>query len=299
MTRPTWEELPDVVINAVQAQCGQVLKAETATHGIMPGIATRLDLEDGGHVFFKAIERTHEAARLHLRERWAGRSLPTEVPAPRMLWADTVGDWHAMVWEYVNDKAHHADLSPGSEDLPAVLDTMALLGALFTPCPNGAMPVSENVNALMAKARHMLDKPPGELAERAPYEAAVNGFDLSALRGNTLLHYDLSAGNLLVTGGRVRVVDWSFAARGAAWLDAALFAPRLIDAGHTPEKTDQLLSTLPHWRDAPRKAVAGIAAAWTLFRLYKAQYGPEQVREARARAADAGRSWLAYQQANA
>ncbi|MGP3963262.1 phosphotransferase family protein [Nonomuraea sp. 3N208] len=297
MTRPTWEELPDDVINAVQEQCGHVLKAENATAGIMPGVAARLDLEDSDRVFFKAIERTHEAARLHLRERWAGQSLPADVPAPRMLWSDTIGKWHVMVHQYVNDNAHHADLSPGSKDLPAVLDTMALLGALLTPCPNGAMPVSDNVDALMAKARHMLDKPSSELANRDLYEAAIDGFGLSALRGNTLLHYDLSAGNLLVTRGRVRVVDWSFAARGAAWLEAALFAPRLIEAGHTPEKTDELLSTLPHWHDAPRKAIAGLAAAWTLFRLYKAQHGPEQIRQAHARAADAGRSWLAYQQA--
>jgi thiamine kinase-like enzyme len=105
---------------------------------------------------------------------------------------------------------------------------------------------------------------------------------------NTLLHYDLSAGNLLVSGGRVRVVDWSFAARGTAWLDGALFAPRLVQARHTPEKADELLSALPHWRDAPRKAVIGVAAAWTLFRLYKAQYRPAEVREARARAGRGG-----------
>jgi hypothetical protein len=38
--------------------------------------------------------------------------------------------------------------------------------------------------------------------------------------------------------------------------------------------------------------VAGVAAAWTLFRLYKARYGPAEVRAARARAAEAGRAWL-------
>ncbi|MDX3103976.1 hypothetical protein ACIBO5_46915 [Nonomuraea angiospora] len=297
MTRTTWEELPDSVINVIHARFGSVLKAETATSGIMPGVAARLDLEKGESVFFKAIERTHDAARLHLRERWAGQNLPGEVPAPRMLWSDTVGNWHVMVHQYVNDNAHHADLSPGSEDLPAVLDTMELLGTLLTPCPSGAMPVTDNVAALLSKARHMLDRRRDELADRDLYEAAIDGLDLASLRGNTLLHYDLSAGNMLVMGGRVHVVDWSFAARGAAWLEAALFAPRLIEAGHTPEKADELLSALPRWRDSPRTAVTGIAAAWTLFRLYKAQYGPEPVREARAHAAAAGRAWLAYWQA--
>ncbi|MEV4474683.1 hypothetical protein [Nonomuraea sp. NPDC049504] len=296
-TRPAWEDLPDAVINAVEARFGQVLKAETMTGGIMPGVVARLDIEGGEHerVFLKAIERDHDAAKLHLRERWAGENLPEEVPTPRLLWSGTLHGWHTAVWEYVNDHARHADLSPGSGDLPAVLDTMALLGTMLTPCPNGAMPVSDNVKALVAKGRAMLDK--ANLPNRELYEAAFECLDPAHLRGNTLLHYDLSASNLLVAGKRVKVVDWSFAARGAVWLDAALFAPRLVEAGHAPGKVDELLSTLPPWKDAPRVAVAGVAAAWTLFREYKARFGPEEIRDARARAAEAGRAWLAHQQA--
>ncbi|GGO82689.1 phosphotransferase [Nonomuraea cavernae] len=293
--RPAWEDLPDVVRDAVETRFGLVLKAESATSGIMPGVVARLDIEDGDreHVFLKAIDRNHEAAHLHLRERWAGENLPGDVPAPRMLWATTLGGWHAAVWEYV-DAARHADLTPGSANLGPVLDTIALLGTRLTPCPNGATPVSANVKALLAKGKALLAKPAGALADREPYEAAFEGLDLAHLRGDTLLHYDLSASNLLVTGQRVRVVDWSFAARGAAWLDAALFAPGLVEAGHTPVKADELLSTLPPWKTAPQAAVVGIAAAWTLFRDYKARYGPEEVREARARAAEAGHAWMTY-----
>ncbi|GAA0916393.1 hypothetical protein [Nonomuraea longicatena] len=297
MIRPTWEELPSDVADAVQAQCGPVLKADSATAGIMPGVAARLDLEDGGTVFVKAITDGHEAAALHLRERWAGWNLPSEAPAPRMLWADTVAGWHVMVWQHV-DGARHADLSPGSLDLPAVLDAMVLLEAVLTPCPSGATPVGSNVASLLVKARRLLGGPVGDLPDRGLYEVAIERLDLSDLRGDTLLHYDLSAGNLLVTDQQVSVVDWSFAARGARWLEAALFAPRLVEAGHRPGDVDELLSTLPAWRSAPRDAVTGMAAAWTLFRRYKARYGPQEVRRARARAAQAGRAWLTYQQTN-
>lgn len=294
--RPTWEELPDDVINAVEEQVGHVLKAETVTGGIMPGLAARLDTETGEQVFLKAIERTHEGAQLHLRERRVGYILPKEAPGPRMLWGDTIGTWHVMLWEYVNDHSQHADLTPSSADLMAVLDTIALLSAI--PCPAGALPVSENIVALLAKGRHMLGKSVGMVPNRAQVEAALDGFDPDAFAGDTLVHYDLSASNLLVTGkGKVRVVDWSFAVRGAAWLDAALFAPRLIQAGHAPGKADIMLATLPHWHSAPREAVVGLAAAWSLFRLYKARFGPLDVREARAAAAEAGFAWMAYQQA--
>jgi hypothetical protein len=99
---------------------------------------------------------------------------------------------------------------------------------------------------------------------------------------------------MLVSGGRVHVLDWSFACRGAQWVDCALFAPRLVQAGHTPAQADELLSTVPAWRTAPREAVAALASLWTLFRLYKARRGPEQTRQARAAAAEAGRAWLLH-----
>ncbi|MER6172451.1 hypothetical protein [Streptosporangium sp. NPDC001681] len=45
------------------------------------------------------------------------------------------------------------------------------------------------------------------------------------------------------------------------------------------------------WRSAPADAVAGLAALWTLFRLYKAWFGPVEGRDFRARAAGAGGAW--------
>src|SRR5690606_1101751 len=185
-----------------------------------------------------------------------------------------------------------ADLSPGSPDLPAVLDTIAGLGEMLTPSPDDAVPVIDNIRPLLSKGRHLLDKPAGVLSDRDVYVAALERFDPGMVRGDTLLHYDLSAGNLLVGHGRVWLLDWSFAARGAAWVDAAMFAPRLVEAGHAPDAVDGMLERVPSWRTAPRDTLVGLAALWTMFRLYKSLYGPEEVREARARAAVAGRAWL-------
>lgn len=292
MTRVQWESLPESVRDAVQMKCGGVVKAETAAAGIMPGVAARLHTETGS-VFVKAIKLDSLAAQLHQREEWANRALPEEAPAPALLMSGKVDGWHVMVFEYVNDDAHHADLSPGSADLPVVLDTIALLGPILTPCLEGATRVSENVAALSAKARHLLER--RQLDDVEPYVAALGRFRVEQLRGDTLLHYDLSPGNLLVAGGRVRVVDWSFAAQGAAWVECALFAPRLVEAGHSPAEVDDLLCTVPAWREARRDALPGLAALWTMFRLYKAMHGPEEHREARARAAGAGKAWMLYQ----
>ena len=92
----------------------------------------------------------------------------------------------------------------------------------------------------------------------------------------------------------MHVIDWSFATRGQAWVVPAIFAPRLIQAGHTPQQADALLSTLPAWKAARPQAVAGLAALWTLYRLYQAEHGPIETRAVHARAADAGRSWLIH-----
>lgn len=291
MSRTHWEDIPGRARAAVEAAVGRVLKAETVEGGIMPGTAARLHLEDSSSVFLKAIHSTHPGAMLHRREAWAARALPEEVPAPRLLWRGDVAGWLMMAFEYVNDNARHADLSPGSPDLPAVLDTIAGLGDMLTPSPDDAIPVIDNIRPLLSKGRHLLDKPAGVLPDRDVFVAALERFDPGAVRGNTLLHYDLSAGNLLV-GRQVHVLDWSFAARGAAWVDAAMFAPRLVDAGHAPAAVDGMLARVPAWRTAPRDALVGLAALWTMFRLYKALYGPEGAREARARAAVAGRAWL-------
>jgi hypothetical protein len=294
-TRPTWEELPAEVRQAVEQHVGSyVIKAETATSGIMPGLAARLHLEAGHSVFVKAIRVTSSGANLHLTEAWVGRVLPEEAPAPRMLWSGVAGDWLVMVHEYVNDGSRHVDLTPGSPDLPAVLDAVSRLGALLTPAPKGGKDVASNVEALVLKGRHLLGKA-GELEHVDLYAETVGRFDVADLAGDTLVHYDLSSSNILITGsGQVKVIDWSFACRGAGWVEAAMLAPRLVEAGHAPEQVDQMLADISAWQSAPRHTVTGLAALWTLFRVYKARYGPEEVREPRARAADAGHRWTAY-----
>ena len=62
---------------------------------------------------------------------------------------------------------------------------------------------------------------------------------------------------------------------------------------------ESLLARVPAWRTAPAPVVDGLLAAWTLFRHYKAVYGPHEGREFRARAVAAGRAWLAYRTGNA
>lgn len=286
-----WEGLPGEVRAAVEERCGTVLKAEAAERGIMPGIAARLQVEGGGSVFLKGIAAGEPAARLYGCERAANLALAPTVPAPRMLWCAEVGGWVLLVFEFI-DGARNADLSPGSPDLPGVVDALSRLGG-----PGGELPcVSVNLDVLRKTAGALLDKNLRG-ASWGMYAKALEGLSLESLRGETLLHYDLHSGNLLVVGQRVHVIDWSFACRGQAWIDAALLVPRLIEAGHSPAQAEALVSAHPAWRAAPADAVTGLGALWTMFREYKAMHGPEEARGFRAKAARAGRAWIAYRMA--
>ncbi|MGW4469427.1 phosphotransferase family protein [Nonomuraea sp. NPDC004354] len=288
MDRPQWEQLPATVRTEVQDVVGLVLKSEAAHQGLMPGIAATLYTEDGGKAFLKAVPLDSPAAHLYERERWAGTILPAGAPAPRMTWSGDDNGWIAMLFEHLAGR--RADLSPGSADVPAVLATLSKLATLKAP-EQGAPLVADNVEFLLAKGRHLMAKPSHEVPDQAMYTAAIEGFDVAALAGGALLHYDLHAGNLMVTAEGARVIDWGFAAGGAPWVDAVMLAPRLVEAGHTPAQAEELLA--PAWASAPERAVTGLAALWTLFRLYKAMY-VEEGREFRSRAVSAGCAWVEY-----
>ncbi|NKZ03021.1 phosphotransferase family protein [Actinomadura latina] len=275
------------MLAAVEARFGTVLKAEAAERGIMPGVAARLHAE-GGSVFLKGVPADDPAARLYLRERAANLALAPSVPAPRMLWCADIGGWHLLVFEYI-DGARGADLSPGSPDLPAVIDTLARLGGA-----GGALPcVTANLDTLQRTAAELLGMKPRE-SWWGLYAEALEWLSAESLKGETLLHYDLHTGNLLTAGQNVFVIDWSFACRGQAWIDAALLAPRLVEAGHSPAQAEALVAAHPGWNTALADAVTGLGALWTMFREYKAMHGPEDIRASRARAAQAGRAWITH-----
>jgi len=82
----------------------------------------------------------------------------------------------------------------------------------------------------------------------------------AAATGNTLLHLDLRADNLLLTPeDRVLVVDWPHARVGASWIDAVFFAPSVaMQGGPWPEA---LVAKHPHVRHVDPEAITAVVAA--------------------------------------
>ncbi|WTL69424.1 phosphotransferase [Streptosporangium sp. NBC_01495] len=182
-----------------------------------------------------------------MRERAANRALPAGIPAPRLLWADDVDGWHLLLFEHAPGR--EADLTPGSPHISAVVNAVA---AISVPCPWAEAPsVTVKVAALLRQAEMLMAESPAEYARYGPL---VKALDLDEFNGTVLLHADLHAGNLLVDGGRCWVVDWSMACQGAAWVDVALWIPRLIDAAPAPADAEEVAARVPAWGSAPEDA---------------------------------------------
>jgi hypothetical protein len=284
-----WESLPPGRIAAIETVTGPVVKAESVKGGLMPGLAAVVHATNGRY-FIKGVPADRPAARLYEREMAASLALPASVPAPRMRYSSSDDGWLVMAFDYLD--VRDADLSPGSPDLESALAALTTISA--APAWGAAPPVTVNVIALQDKAAALLAKQPDGLPWDL-YRAAVEGFDIDTLAGDRLVHYDLHAGNLKATGDKVvMAVDWAFACAGASWVDAALLVPRLIEAGHSPVTAERLVSRLPTWQTAPAPSVTALAALWTMFREYKARYGPADAHAFRRQAARAGRCWVEY-----
>jgi aminoglycoside phosphotransferase (APT) family kinase protein len=132
----------------------------------------------------------------------------------------------------------------------------------------------------LAGWRRLAGDPPPDLdpwaAAHLPELRAAAARGLAALTGDTVVHGDLRADNLLLRpDGTVVVVDWPWASVGPAWLDTVLFsinvrlfggdAERLLDdlaarTGADPRRfTDVLVGFAGFFLDnARRPAPAGL-----------------------------------------
>jgi len=280
-----WPDLPEAAREAIQRRFGAVHDAVSAEPGLTPGVAAHLTTP-GGTVFLKAIPLRSPALPHYLRELNATTALPAGVPAPSLLWSGRADGWLLLVFQHIPG-ARHADLTPGSADIPRVIAAVACMGEMLTPCPwPGAPDITEKIDGMRRHAEPELGTGPAAEAFRA--------LDLDAVRGSTLLHADLHEGNLLINSRGVHVIDWSLASQGAAWVDLALLAPRLVAAGHTPEQTETIMTQAPVWRTAPAEAVTGLAAVSYAFSSAMASRGPEDLRQRRRRTADAAAAWLTH-----
>ncbi len=265
-----WHQLPDAIRRALETRLGStVIESATQPGGFSPGVAARLRLADGRRVFVKAV--SHQAnphsPAVHRREARIAAALPGSVPTPRFLWSYDDGDWVAIGFEDIDGLTPVTPWNP--DELRRVLDAVTRLVESVTPSPIAVETIAERLHDLFQGWRtlHAAAHTGGDELVGVPDWARCNIERLAALEsewseasaGETLLHFDLRADNILLTADRVLVVDWPHASLGAGWMELLQILPSIaMQGGPQPW---EIFDSHPLGRHAPERAVTAVLAA--------------------------------------
>jgi hypothetical protein len=282
-TRVPWERVPPRVRAYVEDHAGApVESAESQPHGFSPGLAARLRLADGRRVFVKAMAPDNESGASggqasYRREAEISARLPPRAPFPIFL-----GSWRADNWEVLlfEDVGGANPALPWHEDqLDRVLAALQAMSARLTPSPIAA-PAASNPGgshhwrdlcldpARLTRLMQWVPWLDGQAQLLAELEAATD----DACAGETLLHSDLRADNVLLTGTEVYFVDWPHARVGAPWVDLVYFLPSVAMQGGPPPQ--ELFWAHPLSTGAPRQDVLRVVVGFAGFMLEGATQPP-------------------------
>ena len=268
--RLVWTDLPAHVRAGVEGVLGApVVQTTSEPGGFSPGLAARVELADGRRMFVKAVNsaRNAESVRLLSSEARVLTGLadvdlrpPVAVPALRGQYVN--GDWIALVITEVD--GHTPTIPWRTAELDRVVDAVQTLGECLTPTPLAAPAMTDAYATIMNQWRTLAGS--DGIPTGLPSWAAANLDRLAELEaglpaaadGNTLLHFDLRADNLLLADDQVFVVDWPHACVGAAWVDLLVMLPSVLMQGGDP---DRCWRRYPAGRDVDADRVNSVLAA--------------------------------------
>lgn len=304
--RVDWTGLPAAVRDAVEQACGSpVTRAVTQPGGFSPGVAARLSCADGQRYFVKAVsaEANPDTPKMHRRESRVLSALSPlaeagRVPVPRLRAVIEQPPWIALLMNDVDGVHPELPWQPGQ--LSQVLAATDRLATALTPPPAEFTAVSLRLSRMLHGWR---DLAAAGGADGLDAWSAGHLADLAALEGTwpehsvgrTLLHGDLRADNLLLTGDGVVFVDWPHACTGAAFVDLVFMAPSVAMQGG-PDLAGLLAGTevgRQASRDAVTAVLCALAGYFTSAALKPAPPGLPTVRGFQAAQGQIARDWLA------
>jgi len=217
--KASWEEARDLI----EKETGPISAVTELSEGRNSEMTVIVCSGDEA-TFVKGRRADHRWAWTQERERMINPLVRHVSPA--LKWSAVNDKWNLLGFECVS--GNHADYSPGSPDIPKVMD--ALLQIQGIACPDG-------IHVKQAEQRW----------------AAYTGTP-HLLAGTSLLHTEWNPGNVLI-GERAHLVDWAWPTCGAAWIDPECLAVWLIAAGHTPRAAESWAARIPSWHSAPASAL--------------------------------------------
>ncbi|GAA2312349.1 hypothetical protein GCM10010149_74060 [Nonomuraea roseoviolacea subsp. roseoviolacea] len=229
-SRVPWEQVHPAARSGVEDFLGgPVTEAVTQHTGFSPAAAVRLRTAAGRRAFVKAVgpEPNPESVRLYRAEAVIAAALPASVPAPRLLTTFEAEGWVVLVFEDVEGR--HPAMPWRRDELDLVLAAVDRMSAALTPAPVAAPSVAEASADSFRGWRRLVEEDvtgldPWALRHLDRLAELESGWG-EAAAGDTLLHSDLRADNILLSGDRVYVVDWPWACVGAPWFDRVCMLP--------------------------------------------------------------------------
>ncbi len=277
-----------------------VIDVRSQPGGFSPGLAARVRTANGRRAFIKAVsaEQNPETPDMHRREARIVAALPNFAPVPRLLWSfeEAVDGWVVLALEDVDGRQPALPWRPS--ELDRLLRALDELAESLTPTPVLLETASDLFRDEFRGWHRLADAGvvDDEWALRH-LDGLLKLEDLApaAVEGDTLLHLDVRADNVLLTEDRVWFVDWPWARVGAPWLDAVALAPSVaMQGGPNPEA---LLGRLNVARSAEVEAITAAVGALAGYFLYRASLPPAPglptVRAFQAAQGKVALTWLA------
>jgi aminoglycoside phosphotransferase (APT) family kinase protein len=295
-----WTDLPSHVRREIEAVIGEpVVDAVSQAGGFSPGSADRIRTASGRRVFVKAVSSAANprSPEMHRQEARVAAVLPVSAPTPTLLGSYDDGEWVALVYEDVEGRHPATPWLP--DELRRVQAALTELASVLTPSPLRSPTAADALADDFAGWRRLAAEPPADLdpwlAGHLDDLVALADRGLRALAGDTLVHTDIRADNILLgADGRVTVVDWPSACRGPAWLDQLLLLVnvRLYGGHDTPALLERYAAEAGVCRADLTAALAGLAGFFTDGARQPAPPGLPTLREFQRVQSEAVLSWL-------
>jgi aminoglycoside phosphotransferase (APT) family kinase protein len=270
----------------------------TQPQGFSPGLAARLRLADGRRVFIKAVSETAnpDTPNIHRREARILTALPASVPAPGLLWMYDDGGWVALCLEDI-DGRH--PIEPWTDaDLDLVIAAISWMAHELTPSPielveTAAEGFERTINGWQIALKRGEDRLDPWSARNLERLADLESRAPSAAAGDTLLHFDVRADNLLIAGEKVYVIDWPWARTGAWWIDLVAMAPSVwMQGGPAPSRLLAKLDLRGVAEPALDAVISSIAGYFVVHALDPPPPGIPTVRAFQAAQGRHAMAWL-------
>lgn len=275
--RITWANLPTNVQKGIEQILGSpVAQARGQRGGFSPGTADRVVTVSGRRAFIKAVSAglNEHSPAIHRKEAVISGALTDHVPAPALIGTFDDGEWVALVLEDIQGHLPHTPWR--KDELTIVLDALHALAQAPVPAALRHLPALQQELSDEFKGWERIRADPPEacdswILENLDQLERLAGSGWRDLEGNSLVHTDLRADNILITSDNIAIlVDWPWACIGSPWMDALsvlvnvrafdptfdvetlLHSHKAFDSA-TPEKIDHVLAGLgAYFIDAAR-----------------------------------------------